>query len=114
MSKLDRPTDFERLLRQLADAEVEFIVVGGVAGVALGSPRVTFDLDVLYRRSSENLERMQLAVQPLSPYPREAPPNLPFFFDRRTLDLGLNFTLETTFGYLDLLGEIAGGTYEGL
>src|SRR5688572_681174 len=98
MSKLDRSTDFDRLLRQLKDAGVEYIVIGGVAGVALGSPRVTFDLDVLYRRTPDNLERILKAIKPISPYPREAPPNLPFFFDRRTLDLGLNFTLETSLG----------------
>jgi hypothetical protein len=113
-SKLDQPTDFKGLLLRLKGEQVEFIVVGGAAGVALGSPRVTFDLDILYRRSGENLDRLVAAVQPLDPYPRGAPPKLPFKWDRRTLDFGLNFTLRTSIGFIDLLGEIAGGTYEAL
>jgi hypothetical protein len=49
-------TDFGALLRVLFDAGVEFIVIGGVAGVAHGSARLTRDLDVVYARSPENLE----------------------------------------------------------
>ncbi len=34
---------------------------------------------------------------------------MPFKFDERTVRLGLNFTLQTRLGWLDLLGEVAGG-----
>jgi hypothetical protein len=34
--------------------DVEFIVVGGVAAVLQGAPVVTFDLDILHRRTPEN------------------------------------------------------------
>lgn len=51
----------------------------------------------------------------LHPYPRGAPPGLPFRWDARTDQRGLNFTLVTDLGDLDLLGEIVGGgTYENL
>jgi hypothetical protein len=40
---------------------------------------------------------------------------LPFRFDEATLAAGLNFTLTTDLGFIDLLGEIAGGgRYEDL
>ena len=40
---------------------------------------------------------------------------MPFRFDVATLAAGLNFTLTTTLGPIDLLGEIAGGgRYEDL
>ena len=108
-------TDLERLLRTLSDGNVEFIVVGGVAGAVLGSARATFDLDVVYSRTSENLERMADALAPLKPHLRGAPVGLPFRLDVETLRRGLNFTLSTTAGALDLLGEIAGGgTYSSL
>jgi predicted nucleotidyltransferase len=46
---------------------------------------------------------------------RGAPPGLPFRWDERTIQAGLNFTLTTTLGDLDLLGEVAGGgLYEQL
>ena len=102
-------TDFEGLLRALTQAGVEFILIGGAAATAHGSARLTQDVDVVYRRSPENLERLAAALGPLQPYLRGAPPGLPFRWDRATIDRGLNFTLSTSLGDLDLLGEIAGG-----
>ena len=102
-------TDFHALLRQLVAAEIRFILVGGFAGTVLGSPRVTIDLDVVYARDRENLRRLVGALEPLMPYLRGAPPGLPFTLDLPTLERGLNFTLTTRAGDLDLLGDIAGG-----
>jgi predicted nucleotidyltransferase len=103
------------IIRLLRDNAVDFVVVGGTAGNAHGSARVTYDLDLVYRRSPENLERLVRALQSHNPYLRGAPPGLPFRFDVATLRRGLNFTLTTKLGDLDLLGEIAGGgNYESL
>ena len=102
-------TDFNALLRILTENNVEFIIVGGAAATALGSARLTFDLDIVYKRSTENIERIVNALQPISPYLRGAPPGLPFSWDVRTVERGLNFTLITTLGPLDILGEITGG-----
>jgi hypothetical protein len=107
--------DFGGLLRALRTGGVDFIVVGAVAGAAHGLARATYDLDVVYARSPQNLERLVAAVAPLSPYLRGAPPGLPFRFDTATLRRGLNFTLTTSLGDLDLLGELTGGGgYEDL
>jgi predicted nucleotidyltransferase len=108
------PTKFRTLLELLTGAGVEFVVVGGVAAIAHGSGRVTQDLDVVYRRTPENLDRLVRVFAPLRPYPRGAPPGLPFAWDRRTVEFGLNFTLETTIGVIDILGVIAGGDYDQL
>src|SRR5262245_16532967 len=108
-------TDYPRLLRALASAGVEFIVVGGAAATAHGSARLTLDLDVVYRRSPDNLERVVACMSGFDPYLRGAPPGLPFRWDLATLRHGLNFTLDTNAGAIDFLGEIAGGgTYESL
>lgn len=108
-------TDFRALLGILAEAGVEFIVVGGVAAVAHGSARLTADLDIVYRRTPENLARLAEALRPYEPYLRGAPRGLPFRWDAETLRRGLNFTLTTTLGDIDLLGEITGGgAYEDL
>lgn len=108
-------TDFEQLLRRLADAGVQFIIVGGVAGGLHGAARATYDLDIVYARDRPNLERLRGALAPLAPYLRGAPAGLPFRWDAETLARGLNFTLTTTAGDIDLLGEIAGaGRYENL
>ncbi len=108
-------TDFARLLSVLSNARIEYVLVGGVAATAHGSSRLTQDVDVVYRRSVENIERLVDAISPYEPYLRGAPPGLPFLWDRSTIERGLNFTLSTTLGDLDLLGEIAGGgDYERL
>jgi hypothetical protein len=102
-------TDFRALLAALTDAGVEFLIVGGAAATAHGSARLTQDLDVVYKRSPENFRRLAAALQGLSPYLRGAPPGLPFQWDPETIARGLNFTLTTSQGDLDLLGEITGG-----
>jgi len=105
---------FAVLLRALCTAGVDFVVIGGVAAAAHGAGRVTQDLDVLYSRTPDNLERLAAALAPFQPYPRGAPPGLPFRFDAQTLRNGLNFTFDTTAGPIDILGEIAGGSYDTL
>lgn len=108
-------TDFPRLLQVLVGGGVEFVVIGGMAAVVHGSAHVTLDLDVVYARSRENIERLAGALASLDPYPRGAPAGLPFHFDAPTIRAGLNFTLTTTAGDLDLFGEATGGgTYEVL
>jgi predicted nucleotidyltransferase len=51
----------ERALIELLDAGVELIVVGGLAAVLMGAPVVTFDVDIVHRRTPENVDRL-LAV----------------------------------------------------
>jgi len=108
-------TQLEQLLAALSDAGVEFIIVGGVAARAHGSSRLTDDIDICYARSPANLTRVVNALAPLAPYLRGAPRGLPFDWSVVTLRAGLNLTLTTTAGPIDLLGEITGGgRYEDL
>jgi predicted nucleotidyltransferase len=102
-------TDFEALVRLLAKNSVEFILVGGAAATAHGSARLTQDLDIVYRRTPENIARLAESLAPYHPYLREVPVGLPFHLDAVTIQRGLNFTLVTDLGLLDLFGEIIGG-----
>lgn len=107
--------DILAFVRILADAGVEYVVVGGVAANIHGALRTTVDLDIAYSRSAANIERLATALAPYTPYLRGAPPGLPFTWDEATIQRGLNFTLTTTLGDLDLLGEVTGGgRYEEL
>ncbi|MGH6610899.1 MAG: hypothetical protein ACRECQ_11665 [Burkholderiaceae bacterium] len=101
-------TDIERLLDALTAAGVDFVVVGGVALVLRGSSRTTVDLDLCYGRDRDNLTRLVDALTPYHPRLRGAPPELPFVWDDRTLASGLNFTLTTDLGDIDILGEVSG------
>jgi hypothetical protein len=97
-----------QLLEVLDRHAVDFIVIGGIAGVVHGSAYPTYDFDVLYARDEQNLVRMAAALLELGVSLRGAPPDLPFHPDARTLASGNNFTFETEFGPLDILGEAAG------
>lgn len=102
-----------RIVEALAAVGARYVILGGVAMTLHGSARATFDLDLCYDRARDNLQRLADALAPLHPRLREFPPELPFFFDESTLRSGLNFTLRTDAGDLDLLGEVTGlGGYD--
>ena len=108
-------TDFAALIGRLSDADIEFILIGGVAATVHGSVRLTRDVDVVYARNPANIQKLCDALRVVHPCLRGAPKDLPFHLDPPTLAAGLNFTLTTDEGDLDLLGEMAGGgTYEQL
>lgn len=98
----------ELVLTALCKAEVAFILIGGMAAVAQGSSYVTADLDIFYERQYPNYSKIVAALRQFSPRLRGVDPSLPFVFDEVTLRSGMNFTLTTDAGDLDLLGEIAG------
>ena len=101
------------LLTLLVDQQIRFSVIGGVALIARGVQRSTQDLDIAYARDRKNLARLAAALQPLHPKLRGVPGDLPFVLDEASLRSGLNFTLDTDLGPLDLLGEVPGlGTFD--
>jgi predicted nucleotidyltransferase len=107
--------NFRAILPLLASHNVRFIVIGGGAAIAQGAARATYDVDVVYARELENLRNLVSALQPHQPYLRGAPPGLPFRWDKPTIQAGLNFSLTTDLGDLDLFGEVpGGGTYDQL
>ncbi len=107
------PSFMTDMVARLSQAGVEYIIVGGVSAVLHGSPVITKDLDICYRQTPENIRRLVAALAPLRPRPRGFPPDLPFVFDERTIQLGSNFTLDIGGEEFDLLGTMAAiGGYE--
>lgn len=66
--------DPERVLRVLVAHGVRFVLVGGLAAVAHGSPLPTTDVDITPERSSDNLERLAGALRELGARIRTADP----------------------------------------
>ncbi len=107
--------DLAQVIPPLVRANVDFILIGGMAAILHGSARVTFDVDVVYSRTHDNIERLSIALAPHRPYLRNAPSGLPFAWDTKTIRDGLNFTLTTDLDDIDLRGDVAGGdTYNDL
>lgn len=103
------------LLNALDRNEVDFVVIGGVAGLAHGSAYPTYDLDIAYARGRRNLERLAAALRDIGVTLRGAPDDLPFQVDAQALQAGMNFTFITEFGEFDILGHIDGvRSYEDL
>lgn len=92
------------------------MVIGGQAEALMGSPRVTYDVDLCYRRTADNLERLAGVLRALKLTLRGAPADLRFRLDAQALALGSNFTFEVDGEYaLDLLGNLEPiGTYDDL
>ena len=77
------------------------MVVHGYAGA-------TYDLDIVFERSRENLSRLVQALSPYHPRPRDFDDALPFVFDAVTLQNNSALTLKTDLGAIDLFAEIPG------
>jgi predicted nucleotidyltransferase len=105
---LGPPLKLSRLLEVLDRHAVDFIVIGGIAGIIHGSAHPTYDFDVLYARDRKNLERMAAALKELDVTLVNAPADLPFQIDARTLAAGSNFTFESDLGRFDILGHAEG------
>ena len=102
-------TDFPSVFRTLSAGGVDYVIVGGLAATVHGSARLTLDVDIVYSRTPENIARLVAALRPHAPYLRGAPAGLPFDWSVETVQSGLNFTLTTAIGDVDLLGEVVGG-----
>ena len=99
-------------IEALAKHAVDFVIIGGVAINLHSSAYVTEDFDFCFLRERENLKRIVKAFAPFNPRLRHFPKDLPFIWDDQTLQGGTNFTLETSIGDIDLLGEVKGvGNY---
>jgi hypothetical protein len=73
-----------------------------------GSTYITQDLDICYERTADNMKRLAAALAELHRRLRNAPDDVPFVFDERTLSQGMNFTLKTDLIDVDLFGELSG------
>jgi hypothetical protein len=100
--------NFPRLVQALADAGVEFVIVGGWSAILHGSSYTTQDLDLCFSRSRANIQKLVKTLEQFHPKLRDFPDGLPFVWDEATLRNGTLFTLSTDVGSLDLLGEVLG------
>ena len=108
-----RRARFADILRLLTSNDVEFVVVGMTAGILQGAPATTIDLDIVHRRTPENVARLLLVLAELDAVYRHDPRNL------RPQESHLigpgHQLLATTHGDLDCLGALADGIgYEEL
>lgn len=104
---LDEKT--RRTLEELTEAGVEFIIVGGMAAILLGAPILTLDLDIVHRRTPENVASLLRWLLAHGAYhrfdlaDRRLPPK-----EDALLGHG-HLNLQTDLGKLDVLCELSEG-----
>ncbi len=101
------------LLLALTNAQVDFVVIGGVAVGVHGFTRATQDLDIVPGPSQENLARLARVLADIDAqhagigdFSREEFPYDPT--DPAQLAEGANFRLDTSHGPLDIMQWVAG------
>ncbi len=106
-------SDFPSLLRRLIGAGVDFIVVGGYAGVVHGCTLLTQEIEICCNFSPGNLLALQEAIADLHPVHRMTPGRQPLELTAENAGQFRNLYLDTDLGYLDCLSEIQGlGGYD--
>ena len=106
-------TRVKEVLSELHSLGIEFVIIGGVAATIHGSTYTTNDLDLCYRRTPKNLDKLASWLQSHKATLRGASSDLPFIPNGKTLQAGLNFTFSTDFGDVDFLGEVQSvGSYD--
>jgi predicted nucleotidyltransferase len=102
------------MVRALFDGGVEFLIVGGLSAVLNGAPVNTYDVDVVHRRTSENVDRLMPVLEALGAIYRIQPERRLRPAKPALLSAG-HQNLLTKYGPLDLLGSIGSDmSYEDL
>ena len=109
---MQKPTKSFEVIELLTRHGVEFMVVGMTAGVLQGAPAVTFDLDILYSRAPENVDRLFAALQELDSVFRTDSRGLRP--SKSHLATAGHKLLNTTLGIVDVLGSVRDASYEDL
>ena len=100
--------DFFILLKKLVNEGVEFVIVGGFAGVVHGCTYVTEDLDICFDFSCVNLMRLKKALSALNPVHRMTTNRKKLELNEKNCRQFKNLYLDTDIGRLDCLSFISG------
>lgn len=102
------PSALTILLAELAASGAEFVLVGALAAVAQGAPLMTQDIDIVHRRTEENVDVLLSFLSSLRGHYRGR--TGPAMSPARAALLGTGrHLLMTDLGPLDVLGAIEGG-----
>jgi len=101
-------SDFTDLLKILSKGKVDFVIVGGYAGIVYGSTVVTEDIDICCDFSVENLLRLQKALAKVHPVHRMTPKKIKLNLTKENCGQFKNLYLDTDIGQLDCLNSISG------
>jgi len=99
--------NLNNLLQVLLEHEIDFVLIGGFAGVVHGSTQVTRDLDICALVTPAQVEKLRVALKDLHPKHRMNPNFKPSFLSEpKNIENLRNIYLETDLGILDIISEV--------
>jgi len=113
-NKIMTGPDLSAILEGLINAEVNFILVGGLAAVVQGAPVTTMDVDIVHSRSSENIIKLLAFLKSIGAFHRRLDEKIIIPSERDISGKG-HALFSTQLGPLDVIAVIEEGkTYEDL
>lgn len=103
------PFQPNELIATLTSHQVDFVVIGGIAAVLQGAPYTTFDLDIVYSRTGENLRRLEAVLVELNAEVYDLT-DRHLKVSRAHLEASGPKLLRTRYGRLDILGQLDDAT----
>lgn len=96
------------MVARLTEARAQFVVIGGLAARAHGSPRITEDLDVCYNPTPDNIRVLAQVLAGWKAYLRGVERGLPWVMDERSFRTTPIMTLTTDQGDIDVMDRVQG------
>jgi len=96
--------DYESLIRILVNAKVNMVVVGALSMVIRGADYSTFDMDICYEKSPENIQRLCRVLAPHCPIIRSAFNDIAHLLANNQQ----SESFSTDFGKIDMLANVSG------
>lgn len=100
--------NFSQLLQRLADAELDFVIVGGFAAITHGSAYLTRDVDICAVLTEESVTRLRRALADWNPKHRMTPQRLSFLTHPSSVEKLNNLYLQTDMGVIDIITSVLG------
>ena len=101
-------TNLNKLLKRILKEKVDFVIIGGFAGIAHGASQTTQDLDICISINKDQIKKLRTALRDLHPVHRMNPNFKPSFLDYpKSIDGVNNIYLETDIGILDILTQVS-------
>jgi len=99
--------NLNQLLKVLLEAQIDFVLIGGYAGVVHGSTQLTRDLDICANLADDDLDKLRACLKDYNPKHRMNPSLKPSFLDEPKNADNLNAVyLETDLGILDIIKSV--------
>lgn len=95
----------DQILKVLLDAQVRFVLIGGLASQVHGSPSLTGEVDICFALDGDNLHRLSDALTSMAAIRRGLERGIQAPIDHRALRASDVLALSTRFGDLDLLAH---------